>query len=216
VENFLVRVALPDRPGALGAVTSRIGAVGGDVVSLEILQRDKGAVVDEFGVTLPDRESIALLEAEILEVDGVSVEIIRHREGPFIDRDGELLELAAHLVGASTLDRLARDLVGRVQTSLWTDFVALVDGETLTIVDGVGDLLPDEQLRALALSTHSPRDWSDDDPGRLGSEHVAVAAMMRAGHTVVAGRRAPVWRPRERQWIAIMVELADQAWRWVD
>ena len=27
-------------------------------------------MVDEFGVTLPDRESIALLEAEILEVDG--------------------------------------------------------------------------------------------------------------------------------------------------
>lgn len=32
VETYVVRVWMPDRPGALGQVASRIGAVGGDVV----------------------------------------------------------------------------------------------------------------------------------------------------------------------------------------
>ena len=40
--NYLIRVHFPDRPGALGAVASRIGSVGGDVVSIDILERAKG------------------------------------------------------------------------------------------------------------------------------------------------------------------------------
>jgi ACT domain-containing protein len=32
--GYLVRIALPDRPGALGLVASRIGAVGGDIVAI--------------------------------------------------------------------------------------------------------------------------------------------------------------------------------------
>lgn len=39
VSNYLIRVQLPDRPGALGAVASRIGSVGGDVISIDILER---------------------------------------------------------------------------------------------------------------------------------------------------------------------------------
>ena len=33
--GYLVRIALPDRPGALGLVASRIGAVGGDIVAID-------------------------------------------------------------------------------------------------------------------------------------------------------------------------------------
>jgi len=35
VATFLLRVELPDRPGALGAVASRIGAVRGDLVAVD-------------------------------------------------------------------------------------------------------------------------------------------------------------------------------------
>ena len=80
--NYLIRVQLPDRPGALGAVASRIGSVGGDVVSIEILQRDNGIVVDELGVGLAGDHLIDLLRDEILEVDGVSIESVRPVEGP--------------------------------------------------------------------------------------------------------------------------------------
>ena len=32
--GYVVRISLPDRPGALGLVASRIGAVGGDIVAI--------------------------------------------------------------------------------------------------------------------------------------------------------------------------------------
>ena len=57
--GYVVRIALPDRPGALGLVASRIGAVGGDIVAINILERDGGQAVDEFVVEIgghaPDR-----------------------------------------------------------------------------------------------------------------------------------------------------------------
>ena len=40
--GYVVRIALPDRPGALGLVASRIGAVGGDIVAIHILEREEG------------------------------------------------------------------------------------------------------------------------------------------------------------------------------
>jgi len=48
---------------------------------------------------------------------------------------------------------------------------------------------------------------ADESPG------VAAAEMVRAGVVLVVGRTAPVLRSRERQWIAIMAELADHGWR---
>ena len=49
-----VRVWLPDRPGALGAVASRLGAVGGDVIGIDIIERGAGRAVDELVVELPE------------------------------------------------------------------------------------------------------------------------------------------------------------------
>jgi ACT domain-containing protein len=75
--GYVVRIALPDRPGALGLVASRIGAVGGDIVAINILERDGGRAVDEFVVEIGGQHLIELLQSEIHEVDGVSVLEIR-------------------------------------------------------------------------------------------------------------------------------------------
>jgi ACT domain-containing protein len=75
--GYVVRIALPDRPGALGLVASRIGAVGGDIVAINILERDGGRAVDEFVVEIGGQHLIELLQNEIHEVDGVSVLEIR-------------------------------------------------------------------------------------------------------------------------------------------
>jgi hypothetical protein len=58
-------------------VASRIGAVGGDIVSIDILGRGDGQAVDEFVIELVDEQLVELLQAEIHEVDGVSVEEVR-------------------------------------------------------------------------------------------------------------------------------------------
>jgi hypothetical protein len=75
--GYIVRIALPDRPGALGLVASRIGAVGGDIVAINILERDEGQAVDEFVVEIGGHHLVDLLQSEIHEVDGVVVLEIR-------------------------------------------------------------------------------------------------------------------------------------------
>ena len=75
--GYVVRIELPDRPGALGLVASRIGAVGGDIVAINILDRDGGQAIDEFVIEIGGDHLIELLRSEIHEVDGVSVLEIR-------------------------------------------------------------------------------------------------------------------------------------------
>ena len=78
MERYLLRVSLPDRPGALGQVASRIGAVGGDIVAVDILSRGGGRAVDEFVVELAGDHLMDLLGHEIHGVDGVRlVEVVR-------------------------------------------------------------------------------------------------------------------------------------------
>jgi ACT domain-containing protein len=75
--GYVVRIELPDRPGALGLVASRIGAVGGDIVAINILDRGGGLAVDEFVIEIGGGHLIELLRNEIHEVDGASVLEIR-------------------------------------------------------------------------------------------------------------------------------------------
>ena len=46
--TYVVRVWVPDRPGALGAIASRIGAVRGDLIGVDILERGGGRAIDEL------------------------------------------------------------------------------------------------------------------------------------------------------------------------
>ena len=77
MEHYAVRVWLPDRPGALGQVASRIGAVRGDVVGIEILERGAGRAIDELIVALPEPGLVDLLVNEIAQVEDVDVEDVR-------------------------------------------------------------------------------------------------------------------------------------------
>lgn len=78
--SYRLRVQLPDRPGALGLVASRIGAVGGDIVAIDILGRADGKAVDEFVIDLEGEDLVDLLRSEIREVDGTVVQDIRKIE----------------------------------------------------------------------------------------------------------------------------------------
>jgi ACT domain-containing protein len=80
MDRYVVRIRLSDRPGALGQVASRIGAVGGDIVAVDILERAAGRAVDEFVIELAGGHLVELLQSEIHEVDGAHVEDIRRVE----------------------------------------------------------------------------------------------------------------------------------------
>ena len=206
--NYLIRVQLPDRPGALGAVASRIGSVGGDVVSIEILQRDDGIVVDELGVGLAGDHLIDLLRDEILEVDGVVVESVRPVEGALPDRHTELLEVATELFKQDSAAGLLEHLIGRVCRSLAAEFVAVLDTDALRVTASLGGLPDPDELRAMALQGMSPPPDSQEVNGA-----VATAFLVSADLILVVGRSHPVLRDRERQWLSIMAELADHGWQ---
>jgi ACT domain-containing protein len=73
--HMLVAVDLPDRPGALGAVASRIGALGVDITDIHFGDRTDGNVVCTFHLDLPPSEVdlVELLLTELREVDGIVV-----------------------------------------------------------------------------------------------------------------------------------------------
>lgn len=50
---FLLRVALPDRPGALGRVASALGTVDADISAVEIVEKADGFVIDDFMLSVP-------------------------------------------------------------------------------------------------------------------------------------------------------------------
>jgi hypothetical protein len=95
--RYVLRLWLPDRPGALGQVASRIGAVHADVVGIEILERGGGRAVDDLVVALPSDDLVDLLVREVTQVEGVDIEWIEAVQEAGHDPQLALLEAAARL-----------------------------------------------------------------------------------------------------------------------
>ncbi|GAB3704538.1 ACT domain-containing protein [Mariniluteicoccus flavus] len=91
---FLIRVALPDRPGTLGAVASAMGTVGADIQAVEIVGRhEDGRVVDDFMVSLPESVMPDNAVSACTQLEGVSVLwCARYPAGTGLELDVEVLE----------------------------------------------------------------------------------------------------------------------------
>lgn len=99
--SFLLRLVLPDRPGSLGAVATAIGRVGGDIVSLDVVERGPQGAVDDLLVSLPPGGLADTLITAAVTVPGVVVESLRPYVGiADLHRD---LELVEELAAAPTM-----------------------------------------------------------------------------------------------------------------
>ncbi len=204
--HVLIRVWLPDRPGALGAVASRIGAIRGDIVGLDVLERGEGVAVDEFAVELESDDLLAMVVREIEEVDGAKVEEVR-TVADFPDPRLDALESAAALCGATGVDELQRVLVSHLRREFLADWVALLrHGETLS-VDGHAPA-PDK-LTALAAGTAASALVTG---GVTGPEDLAVAALADHDALLLVGRDGHPLRRRERAQLLALGRIADRAW----
>src|SRR5262249_37259612 len=135
--NVLVRVWLPDRPGALGQVASRIGAVRGDVVGIEILERGAGRAIDELVVELPEDDLLDLLIAEISQVDGVDVEDVRSLRTDPHDPGLTALATATRLIEADDAAMVLKVLCEHTAADFecdWAVALRLTPAETLVQV----------------------------------------------------------------------------------
>jgi hypothetical protein len=209
--HVLVRVWLPDRPGALGLVASRIGAVEGDIVGIDVLERGDNVAVDEFAVVLRDPRALDLLVREIEEVDGASVEelrVVEHFPDPRLDA----LESAARLCRAMTVTELQETLVAEIRAEFLADWSALLT--TGRVIASTGEPVPDPcVLEALEVGTAaSPMVAA----GTAGPDDLAVAALATHEATLLIGRDGHPIRRRERAQLLALAGIADRAWTLLD
>jgi hypothetical protein len=202
---------MPDRPGALGAVASRIGAVRADVVAIEILTRVEDRAMDEIAVEV-DRELLPLLLSEIEEVDGAVVEEVRTLPGPIRDRRLDAYRTSAALMEARTPDDLLDALATRVGTELDSGWVAILDSESgLSLATGGRPPGPDwlaaamrrSASRRIANANPGPDPWAPD---------MMWGALDRFDAAVGVGRPGWPFSEHEHDKLETIARLADSRW----
>jgi hypothetical protein len=200
---------MPDRPGALGQVASRIGAVRGDVVGIDILERGAGRAIDELVVQLPDASLLPLLLSEISAVDGVDVEDVRPAAESLRDPHLAALETAAMLVGAVSVDELLELLVQHASLDFAADWAAVIDLTEPEVRSAVGPVPPAGWLEAFVAGSQSSARVA---AGEAGPDDVAWAPLASAHLNLVLGRSGRPLRARERRQVAALARIADTRW----
>jgi hypothetical protein len=215
VPTFVLRVWLPDRPGALGAVASRIGAVRGDLVGIDILETGGGRAIDELAVELPEEGLVPLLVQEVGEVDGVDVEEVRAVDGPLPDPRLDALETAAVLVQQTHVVDLLEALTGEAQRDFaadWAAVVALEDGSARSncrILVSTGEPPEPGWLAAFLAGSSSSTTAANGD---AGPEDVAFAMFPSGDIALVLGREGKTFRARERRQLLALAKVAGYRW----
>ncbi|HEV7865129.1 MAG TPA: hypothetical protein VGR20_20705 [Acidimicrobiia bacterium] len=221
--HVLVRVWLPDRPGALGQVASRIGSVRGDIVGVDVLECDGGVAIDEFAVNLADAELVPMLVREIEEVDGASVEEVRV-VGHFPDPRLDALESATRLCQVTSVKELQELLVEQVRREFLAEWAALIvgigpeeehvggngaDSGTAAVAATAGEAPGADHIEALALGVAaSPMVAS----GEAGPEDLAAAPLANHRAVLLASRSGYALRERERGQLIALGRIADRLW----
>lgn len=200
VHTVVARVWLPDRPGALGQVASRIGAVGGDVLDIEVLEVGGGRAIDEIVVAVPDPALVDLMVAEIHGIDGVSVEHVRPIAGEHIDGGLLALTAAAELAEADDADPY-ESLLDAVERLTECEWAVLARGtETLR---AHGDAPSADWVHSLLAGSR-----------HLGDPHAAsgdifYADLPTSGMWLAAGRPERPIHERERLRLDMFARIAD-------
>jgi len=225
VATFLLRVELPDRPGALGAVASRIGAVRGDLVAVEVVEHRDGKAVDEFVVELADGEHLSLLLSEVAEVDGVALQDVRPVSGRRHDRRLEAYTTALIILRERTPQGVLGALAARVCAELDATWSAVLDVEGLSVIASQGRppatqwlaaSLTEARVATAAADTADlvHTDTADTGLRPIGPEGGDVGFVELVAWDLVLAAGRPGWRfgTRERVHLVALAQLADARW----
>ncbi len=126
--SFLIRIQLPDRPGALGAVATALGEVGCDILSLDVVERRSGIAIDDLVVELPSGRLPDVLITAAESVEGVEVDAVRPWAGVLdTHRELELIErVAANRAGGL---QIFTDGVPKIIRAGWAVVLTTTEGE---------------------------------------------------------------------------------------
>ena len=207
--TLVLRLWLPDRPGALGQVASRIGSVHGDLLAIDILERGGGQVVDELVILVPPSTSDELLVREVRAVDGVAVEDLR-----LVDADRRDPAMAMSEVGAGVAEAAPGDAVdvlcSGLHRALEADWVAVIDSAAgQGAVVGQAGAAPDAAWLS-AFIDGSGHLATSDGGGDGGPGDLLRVPMAVSGLTVAVGREARAFHERERARLRVLARTIDK------
>jgi hypothetical protein len=149
---YLVRVVLPDEPGALGTVASALGKVCADIVAVDVVGReDDGTAVDDFVVELPLGGRADSLVSACHSVPGVRVVwLSRYAAGGNLRHDLDAIE--AMTEQPADAERVLVDQAPAVFRADWA-FLA----QAIEAADGPTGGGPSGATRASATIVHRTR-----------------------------------------------------------
>jgi hypothetical protein len=181
-------------------VASRIGAVKGDVLDIEILETGAGRAVDELVIALPDDGLVDLMVSEVHAIDGVAVEHVREIKGEHNDGGLLALSLAAELAEAEPDERL-NALIEAVTRITDADWVLVARGPQT--VAATGEAPSADWLHSLLAGSR-----------HLGDPHATASDlfwsdMPVSGLWLAAGRKERPVHVRERVRLDLFVRIAD-------
>ncbi len=201
-----MRIWLPDAPGTLGAVAAEIGAVKGNVVGLEVLEREAGVAIDELVVELPDEPgAVDAVCRGLRNVPGVGVEEITELHAQARDREDSVLAAAAAVLQAATPTAAMNALTGHLMVLFDLSWLALADEGLAGFVEVHGEVPSVQWVAAFAEGSRSGADPANDTTG----SGVFVEPVPETGFVACGGRPVPI-RRRERHEIALLVMVASR------
>jgi hypothetical protein len=218
MSSYVIRVWLPDRPGALGAVASRVGAVGGDVVGIDILERGAGKAIDELVVEFAEANGdlgdesklVALMVSEMHQVDGVHVEEIRPAAEALRDPRLDALETAAILVGARSPEVALEALCSHAVRTIGAQWGVVVSSDPALERSREGNAPDLAWILAFVAGSQSSARVAG---GSAGPSDVVWAPLSSAGLSLVMGRSGTPFRARERRQAAALARIVDTRFR---
>jgi len=223
VATYLLRVELPDRPGALGAVASRIGAVRADVVAVDIVGRGQGRALDEFVVEIADEDHVPLMLSEISEVDGISIEALHPLPDGYRDGRLDVYDTAVALLRERTPHGALNAIASRARRELDAAWSAVIDTEERAVVASAGRPPAAHWLAAfvesarLAVAEATLEDTArsaggDETPLHEDNPDVAWVDLAAWDLVLVVGRPARPFGRHDRLRLAALARVADARW----
>lgn len=199
--SFLIRIQLPDRPGALGAVATALGKVGVDILSLDVVERRSGIAIDDLVVELPAGRLPDVLITAAESVEDVEVDAVRpwagvldtHRELELVE---EIAADPAHGLQAFT------DGVPKILRAGWAVVLSVSEGQPHRLTGSfaapetiVADLPWWPLRRATVLDSEDP--WVPPPWRELGTE-LAATPLGGTDQVLLVGRPGgPTFRAAE-------------------
>lgn len=198
-----MRIWLPDAPGVLAAVATEIGAVNGNVVGLEVLEREAGVAIDEIVVELPDDPGVVDAMCKgIRNVPGAGVENVQELITAVPNREDTVLSAAVAILQAATPTAAMNALSGQLMVLFDLAWLALADLSVAAFVEVHGDVPSVQWVAAFAEGSRSGADPANDTT-RTG---VFVEPIPDTELTVCGGRTTAI-RRRERDEIAMLAAV---------